>query len=141
MTTYPGDIVIVRYPTRHALVLNADTAQIHICLLSNEVDLAMDSDIILEPTETRLPYRLMAETSLIGRVGFRQVVRKVGQTSDSLVNDILDFIWDERPDSLDPLRGLPSRCPGLGRQELERFEASDLAALCNPTRGTHPLFG
>jgi hypothetical protein len=87
MTTYPGDILIVRYPRRHALVLSADSALIHVCLLSNEVDLAMDSDIILEPAETGLPCRLMAETLLIGQVGFWQVVRKIGQISETMCDD------------------------------------------------------
>ncbi len=137
---YPGDIWIVKGNDhaarlrRHVLVLEAEpsTDVIRVCLLSNETELAAEDDLILPGSLTRLPYDLMVETALITRVAWDQAVRRVGMIENALLDDILDFIWDERPDRLDELRGLPARTRGDGRRQFEHDEVRDLERLGAP---------
>jgi hypothetical protein len=134
----PGDIWIVHAASgsstlrRSVLVLDADqrTGSIHIALMSNQTDLATDDDLVLEPSRTLAPYRLMVETGLHTKLDWRQAETRIGTISDELLDMILDFIWDDRPDALEELRGLPypdrTQEPLLAFQEEEVKEFREL---------------
>ena len=133
---YPGDIVIVESAggpafRRHVLVLDADTQTqlLSVCLLSNETTLASDQDIRLAPDLTGAAYELMVETQLHTKVLWSQAKASTGSIEDSLLDDILDFIWDERPARLEPLRGLPSSHKTSARLDFETQELLELKRL------------
>jgi hypothetical protein len=134
----PGDVWIVRAADRnealrrHVLILDADPCcgSMRVALMSNSIDFATDDDLILAEDETSIPYKLMVQTRILGQIRWSQAVERVGLIDDDLLDQILDFIWDERPMELDGLRGLPSPDrsaePRLG---FERGELSDLRRL------------
>ncbi len=130
----PGDLWILGADEleiqRIALVLNAEGCHLDIALASPELVWQTDRDILLRPSDTGAPYGLMVETPVVGRVHWLTARRRVGIISDELLDAILDFIWDERPDILTDLRGLPIPRPALGeRLAFETAEAQDLRLL------------
>jgi hypothetical protein len=131
----PGDIWIVRAAgetsslRRSVLVLDADqkTGVLDVALMSNQIDFATDNDIVLDSSHSRVPYRLMVETDLNAKIDWRQAKTRIGMISDDLLDMILDFIWDERPDPLEELRGLPH--PDRAREPLVSFQKEEITEL------------
>lgn len=109
----PGDIWTVRAEandcTRLVLVLDCvfETNALHVGLLSNEVDFLTDMDIRLDPIDTSLSYAVMLETGFTTEIWWRQAVARHGAIGEDLLDQILDFVWEERPHHLEPRRGLP----------------------------------
>jgi hypothetical protein len=133
---YPGDIWVVEAAgraelRRHILVVDVDAScgLLHVCLMSNQTSLAGDEDIVLPVTLTGAPYELMVETQLHTKILLTQATQPVGAVDDDLLDAILDFIWDDRPEQLEHLRGLPSRAKTSARIDFEREEMSDLETL------------
>jgi hypothetical protein len=134
----PGDVWIVRAADReevlrrHVLILDADPCggSIRVALMSNSIDFATDDDLVLDEGKTSIPYQLMVQTRILGQIRWSQAIERVGLIDDDLLDQILDFIWDERPTELDVFRGLP--CPDRSaepRLGFERGELSDLRRL------------
>lgn len=132
---YAGDLWLLEHDSadgvrtkRIVLVLNTGSARIHGALASNETEWASPQDIILRREETNAPFDLMIETPLHARFWWRDVVRRIGTISNERLDQVLDFIWGERPAALEALRGTPLR-PSLEREEFEAAELADLHRL------------
>lgn len=137
---YPGDIWLVKANDgttlcRSVLILNAvmSDGMLQVALLSNEVDFAADDDMILDPKSTGIPYQLMIETQLHGSVQWSQAERRIGMISEPLLDLVLGFIWGERPDDLELLRGLPY--PDNTQEPLISFRREELSEFQRITRG------
>lgn len=141
----PGDLWIVESgdasaERRVVLVLNAKGCVVDVALTSEFVDMAADRDLRLSRTDTGAPYDLMVETACTGRIHWGRVVRRVGIIDDSLVDDILDFIWGERPASLESRQGPAFTHPVNGaRLSFERAEADALRRLQTDPEMAHAV--
>lgn len=137
----PGDIWTVRSERgggiRLVLVLDCvfETNALHVGLLSNEVQFLSDADILLNPDETSLSYAVMLQTRFTGEVWWRQAVARYGAISEDLLDEILDFVWEDRPAALETRRGMP--VPEHQRHHASAFLSAEVEALHTLVLASH----
>lgn len=148
MDLEPGDLwVFTDRPTadaavrRVAVVLDTDkrVRTVTAALTSPEVTLAADDDVVLSPAETGTPYPLMIETAFVALLPWANACVRVGKVDDALLDDLIDFVWDERPEALESRRGAPWTEPVDG--ERKAFETEELSDLESLARTTDSRFG
>lgn len=148
MDLKPGDLwVFADKPTADArlrrvvLILDADrsTRTVTAALTSTELDFASQDDVLIASSATGAPYDLMAETALFARLPWAHACMRVGAVDDGLLDELVDFVWEERPERLEQLRGAPWTEPA--NAERDRFEEEELADLRALAHETDPRFG
>jgi hypothetical protein len=108
-------------------------------LVSTEVDLASDLDVVLGPEHHSAGYPLMVETAFVATLHWANAVRRVGMVSDELLDHLINFVWYERPEPLESMRGHAWTEPAQG--ERAAFEDCELADLAELARTSDPRFG
>ena len=148
MDLEPGDLwVFADRPTadatvrRIALVLDTDqrTRTVTAALASPEVALAAPTDVVLDPAELGTPYPLMIESGFVALLPWGNACTRVGKLDDALLDDLIDFVWDERPEALEGRRGAPWTEPA--NEERKIFESEELSDLESLARSTDSRFG
>jgi hypothetical protein len=142
----PGDLWIFTSPgdepvRRVALVLDSDVkaCSVTAALVSPDVDFAADRDLVLADDLTGAGYPLMIETGFVATLHWYRAQQRVGMLSNELVDDIVDFIWSDRPAALEELRGHPWAEPS--HAERAAFEEDELADLIALARESDDRFG
>lgn len=142
----PGDLWVFQgshdAPVRRiVLVLDSDVhaGTVTAALVSTEVDFAGDRDIVVDDTATGAGYPLMIQTGFIATLLWARADHRVGMLSNELVDDVVDFIWNDRPGSLETLRGLP--WPEPTHERRAAFESEELADLRQLASESDPRFG
>ena len=102
----------------------------HVALVTPDVEVATDSDALLDSHHTGLPYAVTVETDVIGSLWFAQLGAKVGAVAaDSLVPIAAAIRGDSRVDF--HRGGLPLRGLIDGRWTWKEREIRNLAELCS----------
>lgn len=125
---------------RVALVMDTDVknASVTAALTSVEIAFAGDRDLVLTAEETDA-YPLMVQTGMVARLPWSHAHHRVGMVDDDLVDTIINFVWDDRPDELEPRRGHAWLEPDI--HERVAFEEAELKDLRKLAKRTDPRFG
>jgi hypothetical protein len=114
---------------RPVLVLTSADTKAYVCLLSNEIDMASDHDVLLPREETDLPFHLIAETDLCGPVFVSQIMELWGSVESDITNYL--FMMSQR-DWVKPIglaRGTPIHGPTDARWQWKTEELEVLQVL------------
>lgn len=110
-------------------VVDADEASrsATVVLLTAEVEMGGDRDLLLTPAETGLGYEVIAQAEIAGYVWLVQLERKLGALDSALVQQLLE-LQNAEPDALEPdLRAGP---PIVSRRDVRwSFKSAELARL------------
>ncbi len=152
----PGDIYLVDFmlqgetadplPAMHCLVLRPQgtepassmgPSRFLIMALTGNVAASVDTDMLLLPAETGVPYTLLARTDLVGPVFACQLCRRIGQIAPDLMS-LLRAESIEGPHII-PLerRGLPVRSAIDSRVVAKHVEAASFLRLAGECRDSH----
>ncbi len=152
----PGDIYLVDFmlqgetadplPAMHCLVLRPQgtepassmgPSRFLIMALTGNVAASVDTDMLLLPAETGVPYTLLARTDLVGPVFACQLCRRIGQIAPDLMS-VLRAESIEGPHVI-PLerRGLPVRSAIDSRVAAKHVEAASFLRLTGECRDSH----
>ncbi|HAP78076.1 MAG TPA: hypothetical protein DCR14_18580 [Acidimicrobiaceae bacterium] len=125
---------------RVLLVLDTDVrnASVVAAMTSVEVAFAGDRDVVLS-ADQGLPYPLMVETGLVASVPWSHARERVAMLDDKIVDALIDFIWGDRPEELESLRGHAWLDPAV--EERVDFEAAELRDIQKLGRRTDSRFG
>ena len=96
-------------------------------MCSAELDLATDADVVIEPSETGLPYPVLAQADIAVLLRESELGPRVGQVSADLLVALRGLRDGESPVSLSGRRGLPLQ--GSDDVRWRRKENQAVAAL------------
>ena len=119
--------------SRLVLVLDVDEQEpvVTVCLVTNETDLAIDTDLIVPAATSGLALDILVETHLVGNVWEFQLV--AGRALGSLPPEVLDLVAaleaGEPPEEGDLTRGLPISGADDPRRTFRESELADLKRL------------
>jgi hypothetical protein len=100
-----------------------------VALTSNEVEFATDVDITIAAGNSHLPFDLMVETDVVGRLWFNQLARLVASLDPEMTETACRAVLDGPGAVPVGLRGLPISGPNDRRLEFKREEGAALDAL------------
>jgi len=121
----PERFVVIR-------MVDRDDEYASVALLSDEIDMAGGTDVILPPERTGVPYDLMVETDVVGPVRFAQLSQPVGFVDQATIDGIVETELSGVPAVPHARRGLPLRGPDDPRWDFKLSEAEELAFLSGP---------
>lgn len=110
-------------------MVDRDEGYASVALLSDEIDMAGGTDVVLPPERTGVPYDLMVETDVVGPVRFEQLSQPVGLVNQATIDGIVETELSGVPAVPHARRGLPLRGPEDPRWDFKLSEAEELAYL------------
>jgi hypothetical protein len=111
------------------LDVDEDSGAASVCMTSNEIELASDTDVFVDGAVTGLPFPLLVETDVVGPVWFAQLGPVVGslvETDLAAAVAAPDPEWGQIPAEL---RGLPIRDRSDSRWQWKEAELAALHTL------------
>jgi hypothetical protein len=100
-----------------------------VALLTNELDLATDADLLLSSQETGCPFALLVETDVVGPLWWVQLCEPVGQVAPDTLETIAHEIAAGPGSTSRIAHGLAVLGPSDPRWDLKQSEATDLNVL------------
>jgi hypothetical protein len=98
-----------------------------VVLLSGDTELGGDRDLLLAPSDTGLPYEVLAQSDMFGYVWLVQLERQLGRIDGAVVEQ-LKMLQEQELDGLSP--DLRSGPPIVSRADVRwRFKQDELARL------------
>lgn len=104
-------------------------ATVRAALASPETDLASGADLLAAATDSGLPFDLMVESDVEGRLWWTQVERRVGRLGERLAGLVRDAVRLGAAAAPAGVRGVPVVAADDPRRELRDGERSRLGAL------------
>jgi hypothetical protein len=119
--------------SRLVLVLDVDQEEpvVTVCLVTNETDLAIDTDLIVPAATSGLPLDIVVETNLVGNVWKFQLVgdRVLGSLPPEVLDVVAALEAGNPPEGGDLTRGLPMSGADDPRRNFRESELADLKRL------------
>lgn len=123
-----------RVNARLILVVDAhveDDPWVNACLLSNDVEVASDKDVRVDPDDTGTSFASLVETDIVGPLFMAQLGPRVGQVDPSLLEDIEASVYGEWRATLAGRRGLPISDREEARWRIKEGEVASMHALAH----------
>jgi hypothetical protein len=111
------------------IALDEEDPAATVALLTNELDMATDADVVVPSEATGCPFSLLAETDVVGPVWWAQLRQPVGHVSPEMMEILTDEAAVGPESSAYAAKGLPVLGPSDPRWDFKQSEASDLNAL------------
>ena len=135
----PGELVIAESPSgrsrRIVVITQSEAAGIcRIQLTTNELEMATDLDMRIDPEQSAFPTELLAQPELFGPVFKSQLIELVGQISPQMTESLAHALRSEGGSIPAHLSGLPLGGPDDPRRSFKEDELDDLDAIVQECR-------